>query len=174
MYFARVHYWFKPLKRCSIRQETKCFFFILKSSEMSQLALHIVSCVVCCLHAVLDACYLLGDVHVLTLDGPSLHVQGNCSYTLVDHPTSTGSIPAFNVISKLEHCDGNTAVSYVEWVDIEIEIYGYVFRLDKDKKVYMLSCKYTIVKFTLKVIYYPLYSMNKFVTNKSKLPQDRA
>ena len=27
---------------------------------------------------------------------------------------------------------------------------------------------------TLKVIYHPLYSMNKFVTNKSKLPQDGA
>ena len=26
----------------------------------------------------------------------------------------------------------------------------------------------------LKVIYHPLYSMNKFVTNKSKLPQDEA
>ena len=26
----------------------------------------------------------------------------------------------------------------------------------------------------LEVIYHPLYSMNKFVTNKSKLPQDRA
>ena len=26
----------------------------------------------------------------------------------------------------------------------------------------------------LKVIYHPLYSMNKFVTNKSKLPQDGA
>ena len=26
----------------------------------------------------------------------------------------------------------------------------------------------------LKVIYRPLYSMNKFVTNKSKLPQDGA
>ena len=28
--------------------------------------------------------------------------------------------------------------------------------------------------FILKVIYHPLYSMNKFVTNKSKLPQDGA
>ena len=27
---------------------------------------------------------------------------------------------------------------------------------------------------TLKVTYHPLYSMNKFVTNKSKLPQDGA
>ena len=26
----------------------------------------------------------------------------------------------------------------------------------------------------LQVIYHPLYSMNNFVTNKSKLPQDRA
>ena len=26
----------------------------------------------------------------------------------------------------------------------------------------------------LKVIYHPLYSMNNFVTNKSKLPQDGA
>ena len=31
-----------------------------------------------------------------------------------------------------------------------------------------------VVKFTLMVIYHPLYSMNKFVTNKSKLPQDGA
>ena len=28
--------------------------------------------------------------------------------------------------------------------------------------------------FILKVTYHPLYSMNKFVTNKSKLPQDGA
>ena len=28
--------------------------------------------------------------------------------------------------------------------------------------------------FLLKVIYHPLYSMNQFVTNKSKLPQDGA
>ena len=28
--------------------------------------------------------------------------------------------------------------------------------------------------YKLKVIYHPLYSMNKFVTNKSKLPQDGA
>ena len=27
---------------------------------------------------------------------------------------------------------------------------------------------------SLKVIYHPLYSMNKFVRNKSKLPQDGA
>ena len=27
---------------------------------------------------------------------------------------------------------------------------------------------------TLRVIYHPLYSMNNFVTNKSKLPQDGA
>ena len=27
---------------------------------------------------------------------------------------------------------------------------------------------------SLKVIHHPLYSMNKFVTNKSKLPQDGA
>ena len=29
-------------------------------------------------------------------------------------------------------------------------------------------------KTKLKVTYHPLYSMNKFVTNKSKLPQDGA
>ena len=29
-------------------------------------------------------------------------------------------------------------------------------------------------RFILKVIYQPLYSMNNFVTNKSKLPQDGA
>ena len=30
------------------------------------------------------------------------------------------------------------------------------------------------ISLNLKVIYHPLYSMNKFVTNKSKLPQDGA
>ena len=34
--------------------------------------------------------------------------------------------------------------------------------------------KYIIVMFALKVIYHPLYSINIFVTNKSKLPQDGA
>ena len=32
----------------------------------------------------------------------------------------------------------------------------------------------TIVLYPLKAIYHPLYSMNNFVTNKSKLPQDGA
>ena len=36
-----------------------------------------------------------------------------------------------------------------------------------------LTCLLTFL-FTLKVIYHPLYSMNNFVTNKSKFPQDRA
>ena len=31
-----------------------------------------------------------------------------------------------------------------------------------------------VVIWSLKAIYHPLYSMNKFVTNKSKLPQDGA
>ena len=31
-----------------------------------------------------------------------------------------------------------------------------------------------VVLIRLKVIYHPLYSMNKFVTNKSMLPQDGA
>ena len=35
-----------------------------------------------------------------------------------------------------------------------------------------LYAHYTCRMVTLKVIYHPLYSMNKFVTNKSKLPQD--
>ena len=87
----------------------------------------------------LDACYLLGDVHVLTFDGTSLHVQGNCSYTLVNHTEVhvNGSIPAFYITAKLEHRHGNSEVSYVEWIDIEI--YGYIYRLDKFKKVYMMS-----------------------------------
>ena len=36
---------------------------------------------------------------------------------------------------------------------------------------FILFVKYVVV---LKVIYHPLYSMNNFVTNKSKLPQDGA
>ena len=85
----------------------------------------------------LDTCYLLGDVHVLTFDGTSLHVQGNCSYTLVNYPEVNGGIPAFNITAKLEHRNGDSSVSYVEWIDIDI--YGYVYRLDKFKKVYLIS-----------------------------------
>ena len=38
----------------------------------------------------------------------------------------------------------------------------------------LLNVKKIQVTKNLKVIYHPLYSMNKFVTNKSKLPQDGA
>ena len=34
--------------------------------------------------------------------------------------------------------------------------------------------KWIKIQARLKVIYHPLYSMNNFVTNKSKLPQDGA
>ena len=44
-------------------------------------------------------------------------------------------------------------------------------RLMQQKDV-TLTCSSTFRH--LKVIYHPLYSMNNFVTNKSKLPQDGA
>ena len=36
------------------------------------------------------------------------------------------------------------------------------------------TLSFEVCKCHLKVIYHPLYSMNNFVTNKSKLPQDGA
>ena len=41
-------------------------------------------------------------------------------------------------------------------------------------KAYKCEVFTTLTKIVLKVIYHPLYSMNNFVTNKSKLPQDGA
>ena len=40
-------------------------------------------------------------------------------------------------------------------------------------KLYKLGENH-VISVMLKVIYHPLYSMNNFVTNKSKLPQDGA
>ena len=37
-----------------------------------------------------------------------------------------------------------------------------------------VPCEHNSLHVLLKVTYHPLYSMNTFVTNKSKLPQDGA
>ena len=42
------------------------------------------------------------------------------------------------------------------------------------QSIFNVAFKYHMSYFTLKVIYHPLYSMNIFVTIKSKLPQDGA
>ena len=54
-----------------------------------------------------------------------------------------------------------------EMYEIELEPYTHVFGPFSAQSVYQLLMM-------LKVIYHPLYSMNNFVTNKSKLPQDGA
>ena len=62
-------------------------------------------------------------------------------------------------------------------VKLEIEFLmpaSYAMKINE----YYNAQVYVIVLFltnaTLKVIYHPLYSMNNFVTNNSKLPQDGA
>ena len=48
------------------------------------------------------------------------------------------------------------------------------YMLTIGKSQIILNTQVWYITVVLKVIYHPLYSMNKFVTNKSKLPQDGA
>ena len=52
----------------------------------------------------------------------------------------------------------------------------FIFYQLSHLRVFLVQCFFICVQsiFMLEVIYHPLYSMNNFVTDKSKLPQDGA
>lgn len=70
-----------------------------------------------------------GDPHYHTFDKQLHHFMGTCTYTLSKLCESNGSLPYFNVEAANEHRGGNTRVSYVRYVDVDVA--GQRIRLGK-------------------------------------------
>ncbi|XP_029473208.1 IgGFc-binding protein-like [Rhinatrema bivittatum] len=79
-----------------------------------------------------DSCVVEGDPHYYTFDKQVHHFMGTCKYTLSQLCNDT-SLPYFNVEAANEHRGGNTHVSYVKYVDIDV--YGNRITLGKNRGV---------------------------------------
>ncbi|XP_010075061.1 PREDICTED: zonadhesin-like, partial [Pterocles gutturalis] len=78
-------------------------------------------------------CSIHGDPHYYTFDQQHHDFMGTCTYTLSKLCESNSSLPYFNVEAANEHRGGNTHVSYVQYVDIDV--YGYRINLCKNRVV---------------------------------------
>ncbi|XP_062987817.1 zonadhesin-like [Elgaria multicarinata webbii] len=67
------------------------------------------------------SCVVSGDPHYYTFDKQTHHFMGNCTYTLSQLCNQTSPpLPYFNVEATNEHRGGNTQVSYVQSVDVDV------------------------------------------------------
>ncbi|KAM6127524.1 IgGFc-binding protein-like [Phoenicopterus ruber ruber] len=78
-------------------------------------------------------CVVEGDPHYHTFDKQLHHFMGTCTYTLSKLCESNSSLPYFNVEAANEHRGGNTRVSYVRYVDVDVA--GQRIRLGKGRVV---------------------------------------
>uniref|UniRef100_A0A803SMW7 MAM domain-containing protein n=1 Tax=Anolis carolinensis TaxID=28377 RepID=A0A803SMW7_ANOCA len=69
-----------------------------------------------------ESCVVSGDPHYYTFDQQAHHFMGNCTYTL-SQPCGPDSLllPMFNVEATNEHRGGNTQVSYIKSVDVDVQ-----------------------------------------------------
>ncbi|KAM6389156.1 IgGFc-binding protein-like [Pluvialis apricaria] len=74
-------------------------------------------------------CVVEGDPHYHTFDKQLHHFMGTCTYTLSKLCEGNSSLPYFNVEAANEHRGGNTRVSYVRYVDVDVA--GQRIRLGK-------------------------------------------
>ncbi|XP_039197436.1 IgGFc-binding protein-like isoform X7 [Crotalus tigris] len=81
-----------------------------------------------------ESCLVSGDPHYYTFDKQTHHFMGNCTYTLSQLCNPNNSLlPYFNVEASNEHRGGNTHVSYVESVDVDV--FGIRINLGKGGRV---------------------------------------
>ncbi|NXX95018.1 ZAN protein, partial [Centropus bengalensis] len=79
------------------------------------------------------SCSASGDPHYNTFDHRVHNFMGNCTYTLSKVCNITETFPYFDVSTTNEHRGGNTKVSYVK--SVQVEVYGNQISLLKNKKV---------------------------------------
>uniref|UniRef100_A0A8C3MV12 Uncharacterized protein n=1 Tax=Geospiza parvula TaxID=87175 RepID=A0A8C3MV12_GEOPR len=78
-------------------------------------------------------CSIHGDPHYNTFDKQRHDFMGTCTYTLSKLCDSNSTLPYFNVEAANEHRGGNTRVSYVRYVDVDV--YGYRINLGQKRAV---------------------------------------
>ncbi|XP_072266261.1 IgGFc-binding protein-like [Pyxicephalus adspersus] len=79
------------------------------------------------------SCEVNGDPHYYTFDNQVHHFMGTCTYTLSKLCEVDGQLAEFNVEAANEHRGGNTRVSYVKYVNVDV--HGYRITLEKNKEV---------------------------------------
>ncbi|KFO79664.1 Zonadhesin, partial [Cuculus canorus] len=84
-----------------------------------------------CLKESYGICHVHSDPHYITFDVHNF--MGNCTYTLSKVCNIFESLPYFDVSTTNEHRGGNTKVSYVK--SVQVEVYGYQISLLKNKKL---------------------------------------
>ncbi|KAL8188327.1 UNVERIFIED_CONTAM: hypothetical protein K2H54_065656, partial [Gekko kuhli] len=78
---------------------------------------------------VCGSCTASGDPHYYTFDKQTHHFMGNCTYTLSRLCDQNTSLPYFNVEATNEHRGGNTRVSYVQ--NVTVDVHGVRITLEK-------------------------------------------
>ncbi|XP_051901395.1 IgGFc-binding protein [Pristis pectinata] len=73
-------------------------------------------------------CWAWGDPHYHTLDGLNYDFQGTCTYVVAESCGTDTTLPSFKVTAKND-VRGNTAVSYVKLV--HVDVYGYRISIRK-------------------------------------------
>ncbi|KAM3910354.1 IgGFc-binding protein-like, partial [Leptodactylus fuscus] len=79
------------------------------------------------------SCEVNGDPHYYTFDNQVHHFMGTCTYTLSKLCENDGHLSDFNVEAANEHRGGNTRVSYVKYVNVDV--HGYRITLEKNRVV---------------------------------------
>ncbi|XP_041099861.1 zonadhesin-like, partial [Polyodon spathula] len=82
-----------------------------------------------------SACVVSGDPHYQTFDKQMHHFMGNCTYTLSKRCSAHSSLPFFNVEAANEYRRGNTRVSYVSYVNVEVDSYRITLQKNRVVKV---------------------------------------
>ncbi|XP_054838618.1 IgGFc-binding protein-like [Eublepharis macularius] len=81
----------------------------------------------------LGYCTVSGDPHYYTFDKQTHHFMGNCTYTLSRLCDQNASLPYFNVEAANEYRWGNTRVSYVQ--SVAVDVHGVRILLEKEGAV---------------------------------------
>nr|XP_048720352.1 IgGFc-binding protein-like [Caretta caretta] len=80
-------------------------------------------------HTTGESCVVAGDPHYYTFDKQTHHFMGTCAYTLSKLCDGNSTLPYFNVEAANERRGGNTRVSYVQYVDVDV--HGLRITLEK-------------------------------------------